>query len=234
MLVLKLGAPFSGGCVCVVLQEVVKKIFGAVGIAVEVKEKDLNGTIGPPTQHTHQIGHSSSVDGATASHLYRRFRLARARPCAVVGVTGLSGSGPAYVFLLIEALADGGVRAGLPRAVALQLAAQTVKGAAEMVLKTGEHPGTCSEGPPQRLPMCSLPLRRSRCSAPLPSPAPRSCTPVPSCVVCAGVLKDQVCSPGGTTIAGVEALERGGFRAAAMGAVTAAAARSKELSEPSH
>lgn len=48
------------------------------------------------------------------------------------------------------------------------------------------------------------------------------------------MLKDQVCSPGGTTIAGVEALERGGFRAAAMGAVTAAAARSKELSEPSH
>jgi pyrroline-5-carboxylate reductase len=102
-------------------------------------------------------------------------------------VTGLSGSGPAYVFMMIEALADGGVRAGLPRNVAMQLAVQTVKGAAAMCQATGEHPG---------------------------------------------VLKDQVASPGGTTIAGIEALERGAFRATVMGAVTAAAGRSKELSEP--
>ena len=56
-------------------------------------------------------------------------------------VTGLSGSGPAFGFLMCEALADGGVRAGLPRPIAQVLAAQTLKGAAQMVLTTGKHPG---------------------------------------------------------------------------------------------
>ena len=60
-------------------------------------------------------------------------------------VTGLSGSGPAFVYLLIEALSDGGVSAGLPRHISTQLAAQTVRGAAEMVLTTEEHPGVLKD-----------------------------------------------------------------------------------------
>ncbi|MSN24886.1 MAG: pyrroline-5-carboxylate reductase [Geobacter sp.] len=99
-------------------------------------------------------------------------------------VTGLSGSGPAYVFTFIEALADAGVKNGLPRDVAAQLAAQTVLGAARMVVETGEHPT---------------------------------------------LLKEKVTSPGGTTIAGLHALEIGGFRGVAMNAVDAACSRSKEL-----
>jgi pyrroline-5-carboxylate reductase len=100
-------------------------------------------------------------------------------------VTGLSGSGPAFVYLFIEALADGGVRTGLPRDKALLYAAQTVLGAAAMVQETGKHPGE---------------------------------------------LKDMVASPGGTTIAGLAALEDGAFRGRVIKAVEAAWKRAEELS----
>ncbi len=101
-------------------------------------------------------------------------------------VTGLSGSGPAYVAVVIESLADGGVRMGLDRITAMTLATQTVLGAAKLLLETGLHPGA---------------------------------------------LKDMVSSPGGTSIAGVAALEEGGIRTTFIKAVERATLRSRELGQ---
>jgi len=101
-------------------------------------------------------------------------------------VTGLSGSGPAYIFLMIDALADAGVKVGLSRQDALTLASQTVLGAAKMLIETGEHPGK---------------------------------------------LKDMVTSPGGTAIAGLHMLEKGGLRTTLINAVEVATQRAKVLGE---
>lgn len=133
-------------------------------------------------------GKATGVDGMLVGQLLGAVGVAfQVEEHLLDAVTGLSGSGPAFVYLMIEALSDGGVRMGLSRPVALALAAQTVRGAAEMVLATKEHPG---------------------------------------------VLKDRVTSPGGTTIAGLAALESGGVRAALINAVTAATERSIALGRP--
>jgi pyrroline-5-carboxylate reductase len=98
--------------------------------------------------------------------------------------TAVTGCGPAFMYMFMEAMADAGVACGLPRVKAQYYAAATMVGAAEMVLQTGEHPG---------------------------------------------VLKDAVCSPGGSTIVGVRTLEEHGFRGAVMDCVDNAYIRSKEL-----
>ena len=103
-------------------------------------------------------------------------------------VTGLSGSGPAYIFMIIEALSDAGVKMGLARDVSNILTLQTILGSAKLALESGKHPGE---------------------------------------------LKDQVTSPGGTTISGLHALEKGGLRTTLMNAVEAATKRSQVLGQNS-
>lgn len=114
-------------------------------------------------------------------------------------VTGLSGSGPAYVFMFIEALADGGVRCGLSREMAQILAAQTVAGAAQMVLAAS--PASSSSG------SATNTIDEKHVAQ----------------------LKDQVASPGGTTIAAIHTLENGCFRGTVMSAVYAAYQRAQEM-----
>lgn len=126
-------------------------------------------------------------DLATAEAIFTAVGMAAiVKESQMDAVTGLSGSGPAYIFAVIEALAAGGVKEGLSQDVALNLTTQTVLGAAYLIQTTAKHPAT---------------------------------------------LRDQVCTPGGTTMAGLYAMEEGGFRLALMNAVIAATRRSKELGE---
>jgi len=130
---------------------------------------------------------ATAADGELAKKLLSAVGVAfQVKESLLDAVTGLSGSGPAYVYQFIEALSDGGVASGLPRDIATRLAAQTVLGAAKMVLETGQHPGA---------------------------------------------LKDQVTSPGGTTIEGLHQLEKGKLRATVMSAVRAATEKSKKLGQ---
>jgi len=134
------------------------------------------------------LGKSATrADGQLAQRLFSAVGVAfQLKEALLDAVTGLSGSGPAFVYQFIEALSDGGVAAGLARDVATKLAAQTVLGAAKMVLETGQHPGA---------------------------------------------LKDQVTSPGGTTIEGLHELEKGKLRGTVMSAVRAASEKSKKLGQ---
>ncbi len=173
-----------------------------VSIAAGVRLKSLGEWLGPGLRIVRVMPNTPCLVGEGAS-AYSLGEKATADDGALVGrllnalgsawqvdeklldaVTGLAGSGPAFVYVIIEALSDAGVQMGLPRKMATEMAAKTVRGAAQMVLATGEHPA---------------------------------------------VLKDRVTSPGGTTIAGLQALESGALRAALMAAVEAATDRSMEL-----
>ena len=133
--------------------------------------------------------HATAEDGELVAQLLSAVGVAHQVPEEMLdAVTGLSGSGPAFAYTMIEVLSEGGVAMGLPATLAADLAARTVAGAAEMVLATGETPA---------------------------------------------VLRDRVTSPGGTTLAGLKALDEGGFHAAVIGAVTAATRRSIELGKSS-
>lgn len=117
--------------------------------------------------------------------IFQSFGIAEEVPEKLMdAVVGVSGSSPAFVFMFLEALADGAVKAGMPRSQAYRFAAQTVQGSAKLMLETGKHPGE---------------------------------------------LKDMVCSPGGTTIEGVNTLEDMGFRGAVMDAVEACVEKSRNM-----
>ena len=149
---------------------VMPNISASVGAAISVL------TAGSTAQQEH-LGITSQIFNACGTSLVMAEHHLDA-------VTGVSGSGPAYVALFIEALADAGVHVGLPRADAQILATHTVLGAATLLVETQEHPA---------------------------------------------ILKNRVTTPGGTTAAGLHALERGGLRATVADAILAATARAKEL-----
>jgi pyrroline-5-carboxylate reductase len=187
-----------------VMREIAPAVDGRliISIAAGVATKTLRGHLGKPARLIRVMPNTPALvlegvtaiaraDGLEAGDLETAQELFGAVGRVVVldeealdAVTGLSGSGPAYAAIVIESLADGGVKMGLDRATAMILAAQTVLGSAKLILDTGTHPGQ---------------------------------------------LKDMVASPGGTTIAGIAALEEGAVRRAFIAAVERATQRSREL-----
>eukprot|EP00808_Paulinella_micropora_P012427 g50213.t1 len=147
----------------------VKTVLEGIGLAIEVQDQDMQFLLFSEMKTCYIFFSAIAIEVQDKD---------------MDAVTGLSGSGPAYIFVLIEALADGGVKAGLTRPVAQALAIQTVLGGAKLAQETAKHPGQ---------------------------------------------LKDEVASPGGTTIAGLHALESGRFRATVIDAVMASRERSIEL-----
>jgi pyrroline-5-carboxylate reductase len=171
----------------------------AAGVSIETIERDMAGVPVVRAMPNTSTAVRASATAIAAGRFAGEMHLALVRQffesvgwVGVVpetlldAVTAVSGSGPAYVYVLAEALVDSGEGAGLPRDLALALVAQTILGAGKMLAETGEGPE---------------------------------------------VLRGRVTSPGGTTIAGLEALEQGGLRTAVAAAVARATQRARELRE---
>lgn len=178
----KLFISVLAGTTLEALENILSNIEGARVIRVMPNTPLLVGegcTVYCPGQH------ATEADIKLVQSIFEVSGICELVPESLINVIGaLSGSGPAYIYLVIEALSDGALKLGLPRAIATKFAAQTVLGAAKMVLETGQH---------------------------------------------TALLKEEITSPGGTTIAGLYALEKGRVRASFMEAIDAATQRSIEL-----
>ncbi len=184
------------------LKDSLRKDVVVISIAASVTLDRISGLVAPDTSIVRVMPNTPALVGASVCAVCTRNVSDEAKAfvekllgtCGIVvpcdektldAIGCVSGTGPAYVMLFIEAMADAAVKLGIPRKTALDIAAMTVYGSGKLMVETGTHPA---------------------------------------------ILKDQVCSPGGTTIEGVLALEKGGLRAAVEDAVVAADLKTKALS----
>lgn len=148
---------------------------------------NIAATVGEAATAMCQNSHCNDTHMELAHQIFTSFGTASwTKESLMDAVTGLSGSGPAYIYMVIESMTDGGVKMGMPRPLALELATQTVLGSAQLVQTTGLHPA---------------------------------------------ILRDQVTTPGGTTISAVHELEERGLRAMLISAVATATEKSKSLAQ---